>query len=236
MTNDDQELADRIAEDMNDFFWRVREDFALGSYPEPHEAAAIVAQAIEAGETPVAVGDHSDRPGDATHILRAFQEAGIGRVLYGTITDPMVLQALADADASAGDPFDMEIGGFTPSGGRPVRIQGTLRYSGEGFGYDRVALVEFGEGNAVIITPTYEQVTEPERFEFLPLDLDDFSVFVVKSRVHFRRGFDETGFAKTIVIVEAPEPFVGTTYLDALPYEHVDLSVLYPFGTPPERR
>ena len=97
-------------------------------------------------------------------------------------------------------------------------------------------MVEFGNGNAVIIVPTYEQVTEPERFGFLPMGLENFDVFVVKSRVHFRRGFDETGFAKTIVVVEAPGPFVGTTFLDALPYEHVDLSVLYPFGLPPERR
>jgi microcystin degradation protein MlrC len=236
MTDGDQELADRIADDMNDYIWRVREDFALGRYPVPDEAADVVAQAVAAGETPVAVGDHSDRPGDATHILRAFQEMGIGQVLYGTITDPGVLEALEESSAQAGDPFDMEIGGFTPSGGEPYRIQGTLVYFDEGFRYDKVAVVEFGDGNAVIITPTYEQVTEPDRFRFMPMALDDFDVFVVKSRVHFRRGFDETGFARTIVVVEAPGPFVGTTYLDALPYEHVDLTVLYPYGMPPERR
>lgn len=236
MTNDDQELADEIAEDMNDYFWRVREDFALGSYPLPGEAARIVEQAVADGETPVAVGDHSDRPGDATHILRAFQAAGLGRVLYGTITDPGVLEALEASGASAGDPFDREIGGFTPSGGDPVRIRGTLRYFDGGFRYDKVAVVEFGAGNVVIITPTYTQITDPNRFRFASMELSDFDVFVVKSRVHFRRGFDETGFAKTIVIVEAPGPFVGTTFLDALPYEHVELSVLYPFGTPADRR
>jgi len=236
MTDNDQELADRIADDMNDFFWRVREDFALGKYPQPNEAAVIVRQAVADGATPVAVGDHSDRPGDATHILRAFEEAGIGRVLYGTVTDPGVLESLREAGAQAGDPFDMEVGGFTPSGGTPTRIQGTLTYFDEGFSYDRVAVVEFGEGNVVVITPTYEQVTQPERFGFLPMELDRFDVIVVKSRVHFRRGFDETGFAKTIVVVEAPGPFVGTTFLDALPYEHVDLSGLYPYGAPVERR
>ena len=52
MTNDDQELADRIADDMNDFFWRVREEFALGQYPQPEEAARIVAQAVAEGATP----------------------------------------------------------------------------------------------------------------------------------------------------------------------------------------
>ncbi|MGW8265605.1 MAG: M81 family metallopeptidase [Longimicrobiales bacterium] len=236
MTNGDQALADRIADDMNEYFWRVRESFAVGSYPLPEEAARQVGQAVAAGAVPVAVGDHSDRPGDATHILRAFEAAGIGRVLYGTITSPATLEALEAAGAVAGDPFDMEIGGFTPSGGSPVRIQGTLTYFGEGFSYDKVAVVAFGDGNAVILTPTYEQVTDPGRFGFAPFELEDFDVFVVKSRVHFRRGFDETGFAKTIIVVEAPGPFVGTTFLDALPYEHADLSLLFPYGTPPDRR
>ena len=36
--------------------------------------------------------------------------------------------------------------------------------------------------------------------------------------------------------MEAPEPFVGTTFLDALPYENVDLSQMYPYGMPQKRR
>lgn len=236
MTNGDQALADRIADDMNDFFWRVREDFAVGGYPVPEEAARQVAAAIRDGETPVAVGDHSDRPGDATHIFKAFQAAGIDRVLHGAISDPAVLERLTESGAAAGDPFDDEVGGFTPSGGTPVRVQGELAYLGEWRGYDQVAVVRYGNGSAVIIVPAYTQITDPEAFRFGPLDPDDFDVFVVKSRVHFRRGFDETGFAPTITVVEAPGPFVGTTYLDALPYEHVDLSTLYPYGTPVDRR
>ncbi len=236
MTNGDQALADRIADDMDDFMWRVREDFALGSYPRPTEAAQIVAAAISNGETPVAVGDYSDRPGDATHILRAFEAAGIGNVLYGTITSPATLDALTDADAQPGDPFDHEIGGFTPSGGAPHRIAGTLEYFGEGFGYDRIAAVSFGDGNVVFLTPAYEQVLYPDAFRFGPIDPADYDVFVVKSRVHFRRGFDETGYARTILVVEAPGPFVGTTFLDALPYENVDLGEMYPYGVPEKRR
>ena len=236
MTNGDQELADRIADDMDDFLWRVREDFALGSYPGPEEAARIVAAAIAGGETPVAVGDHSDRPGDATHILNAFEAAGIGKTLYGTISSPATLERLAAADAQPGDPFDQEIGGFTPSGGSPRRITGTLEYFGEGFGYDQIAAASFGDGNLVVLVPAYEQVLYPEAFRIGAINPDDYEVFVVKSRVHFRRGFDETGYARTIQIVEAPEPFVGTTFLDALPYENVDLGELYPYGVPEKRR
>ncbi len=235
-TNGDRALADEIADDMDDFMWRVREDFAQGAYPVPSEAASIVADAVARGEVPVAVGDHSDRPGDATHILAAFEAAGIGGVLYGTITSPAALDALAATGARAGDPFDMEIGGFTPSGGTPHRVTGTLRYVGRGFGHDLVAAVSFGDGNLVFLTPAYEQVLRPEDFRHGDIDPADYDVFVVKSRVHFRRGFDETGYARTIVVVEAPEPFVGTTFLDALPYRNADLGALYPYGVPAHRR
>jgi microcystin degradation protein MlrC len=235
MTNGDQALADRIADDMDDFIWRVR-DFAVGRYPQPEEAAAIVRQAVADGHTPVAVGDHSDRPGDATHILKAFEAARIGKVLHGAITSPATLEAMAEASMAPGDAFDMEIGGFTPSGGTPAHIQGTVRYFGEGLGYERVAAIEYGDGSLVIIAPTYTQVTDPGRLRFGGIDPDEYEVIVVKSRVHFRRGFDETGYAPTIVIVEAPEPFVGTTFLEALPYEHVTLDEYFPFGTPPHRR
>lgn len=235
MTNDDQALADTIADDMNDFIWRVRKEFAVGKFPMPEEAADIVASAVAAGSVPVAVGDHSDRPGDATHILRAFEAKGIGRVLYGSITSPLALEALRNSGATAGDPFDMEIGGFTASGGSPFRITGTLSYVGEGLGYAFIAAVNFGAGNTVFLTPAYCQVRYPERFAMGNVDPANYDVFVVKSRVHFRRGFDETGYARTIIIVEAPEPFVGSTFLDALPYQNVDISTLYPFGTPQGR-
>lgn len=235
MTNGDQARADEIADDMSDFIWRVRERFARAQFPRPAVAARMVRDAIGAGQTPVAVGDYSDRPGDAVHILRAFEAAGISRVMYAAITSPDDLEALQAAGASAGDPFDAEIGGFTESGGEPFRIQGTLAYVGPWEGYDYTAAVSFGDGNLVFLVPAYTQIMYPERTAVGPIDPADFDVFVVKSRAHFRRGFDETGFAPTILVVEAPEPYIGTTFLDALPYENVDLSTLYPYGTPEGR-
>lgn len=232
MTNGDQALADQIADDMNEYIWRVRERFANGKLPQPDEAARIVRAAVASGQVPVAVGDHSDRPGDATHILRAFQAAGIGKALYGAISSPATLEALQAAGAEVGDPFDMDVGGYTDSGGDPYRIQGTVAYVGPWAGYEYTAAVAFGDGNLVVLVPAYTQILEPEGFRFGSVDPAAYDVFVVKSRVHFRRGFDETGFAKTIVVVEAPGPYVGTTFLDALPYEHADLGILYPYGTP----
>jgi microcystin degradation protein MlrC len=231
MTNDDQALADRIVDDMDEFVWRVRERFAHADFPMPAEAVGLAGRAIAEERTPVAMGDYSDRPGDATWILRELLEQGIDGVLYSALRDEHALAALQESGAQAGDAFDREVGGFTgESAGIPVRIQGTIRFLGEGLGFGYVAVIDFAESSTIILTPAYEQTTSPEAMRFGGIEPDDYQVFVVKSRAHFRRGFDETGYAKTILVVDAPGPCVGTTRLDALDYQFAPIDRMYPFG------
>ncbi|MFO7892743.1 MAG: M81 family metallopeptidase [Longimicrobiales bacterium] len=231
MTDGDQALADEIADDMAGFIWRVREEFAHGEFPGPEEAVTRAKAAVAAGETPVVLGDYSDRPGDATWILREIIDQRLGGVIIATLRDERALQRLVEGGAEPGDPFDMEVGGFTgPSGGEPVRVEGTLRWIGSRWGYDHVAAIAFGRDNLLILTPAYTQITTPGSLRFGPIEPDHYQVFVVKSRIHFRRGFDETGYAETILVVDAPGPFIGTTRLDALDYEHAPIHRLYPFG------
>ncbi len=237
MTNDDQPLADRIADDMAEFIWRVREDLVGGEFPRPAEAARQVRGALARGATPIVVGDYSDRSGDATHILAELLRLNVAGVLYGTLRDENALEALTAGGATVGDAFAMDVGGFAgPASGSPVPVEGTLAFFGAALGFDRVAVVEYGTNNALILTPALVQITDPRRLAFGPVNPDDFPVFVIKSRVHFRRGFDENGYANTIIIADAPGPFVGTIHLDALPYEHVELTDFYPYGLPPDRR
>lgn len=231
MTNDDQELADEIAQDMADYMWRIRERFAQGDHPLPEQAVQRARQAIAQGLTPVVLADYSDRPGDATWILGQLLEQGVEGIMYATLRDERALDALAAAEAEPGDPFDMEVGGFTgQQAGPPVRLQGTVRYFGPGMGYERVAAIDFGQRNLLIITPAYEQVTTLGAIEIPTVDPEEYDVYVLKSRVHFRRGFDETGYAPTILVVDAPGPWFGTTRLDALDYRHAPIDRLYPFG------
>lgn len=236
MTNDDQALAERIADDMSDYIWRVREDL-FGDVPaRPEEAANQAVTAFSAGATPIVLADYSDRSGDSTFTLQQVVEKQMSGVLIATVRDERVIEALTSSDARPGDLFSMEVGGFAaPSSGQPVLVDGTLTYLGPAFNYPQVAVVDFGDRNTLIITPALKQVIWLEEIQFGPLNPDDYDVFVVKSRVHFRRGFDETGYAETIILVDAPGPFVGTNALDALPYENVTLTDYYPYGTPPGR-
>lgn len=237
IANGDRALADRIADDMADYIWRVRERFAHGDFPMPEEAVRRARAAIEQGAVPVVLGDYSDRPGDATWILRQLIDQGVSGFYYAALRDERALEALAERGAGPGDPFDMAVGGFTgEQAGEPVRVQGTIRYFGPRWGYDRVAVIELGDDperpNLLAIAPAYTQITSPGSLRFAEFDPDDYRLFVVKSRVHFRRGFDETGYAPTILVVDAPGPWFGTTRLEALPYEHAPIDRLYPIGDP----
>lgn len=237
MTNSDQTLADQIADDMSDYIWRVREDLFGDELLQPEAAVKQAHRAFNEAATPIVLADYSDRNGDATYILREILEQKLSNVLYATLRDENALEALAASGAREGYLFDLEVGGFAgEASGSPVRVQGTVTYFGPGLGFDRLAIVEFGDGNALIVTPALEQIIRPEELKFGPLDPADFDIFVVKSRVHFRRGFDETGYARTILAVDAPGPFIGTIHLDALPYENVNLTDYYPYGIPAERR
>lgn len=233
MTNGDQELADEIADDMAEFIWRVRGDWARGEFPGPEEAVQLTRQAISQGETPVVLGDYWDRPGDATWTLKELIDQNVNGFLYATLTDERALDAIWEQDLQPGDSFDMDVGGYTgEQAGDPVRIIGTLAWRGSRWGYDRIAAVEFGDGNMLLLSPAYQQNRTPGSIRFGPVEPDDYDVFVLKSRVHFRRGFDETGYAKTIHIVDAPGDWFGTVRLDALDYENVNLEDYYPFGNP----
>jgi len=124
----------------------------------------------------------------------------------------------------------MAVGGFAgPASGKPTQIQGTIGYLGKGAGFNQIAVINFGDNNSVIITPALKQITTLSQLRSAGIEPDDYKVFVTKSRVHFRRGFDETGYAKSILLVDAPESFVGTVRLDALDYQNVNLSDFYPY-------
>lgn len=238
MTNNNQALADEIAQDMSDFMWRQRAQLFRTPIVQPADAVSQAVQATRAGQTPVVLADYSDRTGDATHILRQIVDQDLGGVIIATLRDERALAQLKQSQAKVGDPFDREVGGFLlgPDSGKPVRIRGTVRYIGPPSQAlttefkESIAAVEFGRGNLLVLTPALVQVVDPQQLAFGPIDPRRYTAWVLKSRAHFRRGFDDNGYAQKIMIVDAPGPYLGTVHLDALPYRHVALDKLFPFN------
>jgi microcystin degradation protein MlrC len=231
MTNGDPALARKVADDMSSWAWRRRKELLNTAkvYPIP-EGVRLAKEAVARGETPVVLADHSDRSGYATWILKEVVEQDLSDVLIATVADAKAIDALKAKGVKAGDPFDMEVGGLADeSAGRPVRIKGKVIGAAEAHGSFWVS-VGFGRGNVVLISRYLTQILYPEELQGPGFTVDQFKVIAIKSRVHFRRGFDDSGFAKTILLVEPVDPYLGTVRLDGLPYKNVDLKTFYPYG------
>ena len=237
LTNGDPDLAQRIGRDMADTAWRKREELTTSAtVHRVSEGVSMAKQAVEQGQTPVVLADHSDRSGYATWVLQEVIKQDLSKTLIATVADAKAIEVLTDKGVKAGDPFEMEVGGrIEDSAGDAVRIQGEVISVGEitRRGASQLTVnVKFGRDNVLVISPYLSQIIEPSALESLGLNPADFDVIALKSRVHFRRGFDDSGFAKAIIVVEPDEPFLGTLRLDGLEYQNVDLKQYYPYGDP----
>jgi len=226
ITNDDQELADRIADDMNNYIWRVRHEFAGKKLPDTAEGVRLSIAAAKRGNTPVVIADHSDRTGNSTHILSELIKQGASNFCIATISDKRLIDKLKETGRQAGDTVTVAVGGYADKyAGDPVEISGTLAYFNKYGRYDKVAVLKFGDNNTVIITPDLHQVTDTGILGNLDLSLDEIDIISLKSRVHFRRGFYENGLAGAIFEVDAPG--LGPADLTNIEYKNIPRDI-YP--------
>jgi len=233
ISNGQPDLARKVADDLAGTAWRMRaEMFSATPIHTASDAVAKVKAALANGKHPAVLADYSDRSGSATWILQEIIRQDVGKTVIATIRDDRALAALAKAAAKPGDAFDMEVGGYMDdSAGKPVRVRGILehfRVSAKGAPLG--AHVRFGRGNLLMLSPQLVQVTDPSQIRSAGVDIGQFEVFVIKSRVHFRRGFDDNGFAKTVLLVEPSDPHMGTVHLETLPYRNINLKKFYPFS------
>jgi len=225
IANNDQELADRVADDMNDYIWRVRESFAGKKLPKTEEGVALAIQAANDGNTPVVIGDHSDRSGNATHLLEELMKQKAKNFCIATISDSLAINKLI-SESTVGDEIHIMVGGYGDAyAGNPVQVNGTLTYLGEYGRFNPVAVIQFPENNWIILTPLLHQVTSTRIFNPLGISLEELDIIVLKSRVHFRRGYFENGFAETIILIDAPG--MGPADLTKLDYKNIPENI-YP--------
>jgi microcystin degradation protein MlrC len=199
-----------------------------------------VAQAREfarAGQGPIVLADYSDRSGYATWLLREIVDQKLERTLIATIASKPAVDALSAANAKTGDAFDMQVGGLMDeTAGVPVKIKGTIAFVTDSTKDRQQGQqwygVSFGKGNVLIVSPYLVQIIESDELWALGLKPEHFDIIAIKSRAHFRRGFDDNGYAKQILLVEPDQPFMGTVHLKALTYENLRLTDFYPYGSP----
>jgi len=189
------------------FIWSRRDEFEY-DIPKLSEGVEQGLVALDAGKGPLVLANLSDRLGDATHIFGQLLERGRSNFVVATIEDASAIETIKK-DYAVGDAIEITIGGHTSElAGAPVVIDGVVSFIGA---YDIGGSVEsdlvalsFGDNNWVLLTPDRYQVTTRSILDHANVPVDEIDIFVVKSRNHFRRGFMETGLAKTAVVIDAP--------------------------------
>lgn len=225
VTNNDQKLADSIADDMSAYIWRVREQFAGKKLPKTKEGVTRAIAAAQEGKKPVVIADHSDRTGNSTHILEELIRQGGKNFCITTLADERAVNEIA-AKAKVGSMVTVNVGGYADQfSGNPVKITGTVDFLGRYERFDKVVVLRFGENNRVILTPLLHEATDTGIFPPLGIKLADLDIIVLKSRVHFRRGYYENGLAGTILEIDAPG--LGPADLSTIPYKNIPKD-LYP--------
>ncbi|GAB1489710.1 M81 family metallopeptidase [Opitutaceae bacterium] len=237
-TNGNPQLAQEIADDMAQTAWRMREKlwYSTKVYSIT-ESVSLAKKALAEGQYPVVIADHSDRSGYATWALDQVIKQDLSDTLIVTVADFKLIEALREKGVRPGDDFDMPVGGLADeSAGEPVRVKGKVKTVSGGIGRSSSrggqlwVTVEFGKNNLLVISPYLVQITDPNPVADVGVNPHDYKVHIIKSRVHFRRGYDDNGYAKTILLAEPDQPFLGTIRLDGLPYTKFDLNKFYPYG------
>jgi microcystin degradation protein MlrC len=225
VANNNRKLAYEIADDMSAYIWRIREQFAGKKLPKTKEGVALAIAAARAGKRPVVIADHSDRTGNSTHILEELIAQGAGNFCITTIADERAIKEIA-SKTKVGNAVTVNVGGYADQfSGKPVKINGTVDFLGKYERFDQVAVLRFGNNNRVILTPLLHEATDTTIFAPLGIKIADLDIIVLKSRVHFRRGYYENGLAGAIIEVDAPG--LGPADLSAIPYKNIPKD-LYP--------
>jgi microcystin degradation protein MlrC len=215
-----QSAAQIVAQDIANFGWDNRERFV------PHltsldDAIAKAKAASEDKTLPaLAFADVADNPGgggrgNTTYLLRALVEAGVKGVLFGIFYDPPLAaeahrygvhyrfdaQFNRDETTQFSEPWSAPARVAALSDGECVGRRGI--YAGMSLNMGPCAALRVG-GVTIVVVSHRRQCADPIFFEMMGLDIAKARIVVVKSRGHFRGGFDEFFKHEQIVEVDLP--------------------------------
>ena len=216
----DKRAAEMLAREIAELGWANRARF----YPRLTSLEDAVARAQAAGHDPslpaLAFADVADNPGgggrgNTVFLLRAFYEAGVDRALLGVVYDPdLAAEAHRRGIGSRfgarfnraettnfSEPYTAPATVLTLTDGRCVGRRGI--YAGMRLELGPCAALKVG-GITVVVVSHRVQCADPVFFEMMGLDIGRARSVVVKSRGHFRGGFDQFFGPEQIVEVDLP--------------------------------
>ena len=183
-----------------------------------------IAQALEKAKQtnlPLLFADVADNPGgggrgNTTWLLSAFDEAKIPGVLLGVFIDPELAQQahLAGEGGEFEAVFNATESQFSKrylakarvlklTDGESIGRRGI--YKGKRFSLGPTALIELVDtGTRVVVGTLRRQLCDPAMLEMHGIDIAKVQILIVKSRGHYRAGFDEFFTEAQIFDVDSP--------------------------------
>jgi microcystin degradation protein MlrC len=213
VTDNDPELAQRLADELGEKMWGMRQQFLKPLTP----IKEAVTTAMNAPEGPIVLADVADNPGggapgDGTEILRELLKQGAENVGVACIKDPEAVQKAIDAGVKG--TVSMKIGGKTDDfHGEPLQVSGVVRTITDGqfihkamavgvpADVGRTAVIDVNRIE-VILTERSHAPNDPEIYRRNGIEPTDKKILVLKSRGHFRAAYEP--FSKQVLEVDAP--------------------------------
>jgi microcystin degradation protein MlrC len=216
----DRRAAETLAREIAELGWANRARF----YSRLTPLDEAVEKALAAGRDPalraLAFADVADNPGgggrgNTVFLLRAFREAGVEGAFLGVFFDPDLAAEAHQRGVGAyfearfnrcettafSEPYTAPATVEALTGGNCVGRRGI--YAGMRLELGPCAALQVG-GVTVVVISHRVQCADPIFFEMMGLDIRQARSVVVKSRGHFRGGFDEFFGPEQIVEVDLP--------------------------------
>ena len=200
------------------------------------EAVALARRAAEGAVKPVIFSDAADNPGgggrgNTTWLLAALHQAGVPGVVLGVFVDPdLAAEAHAAGEGAHIDAvFNRVESQFSKRFAASLTVERLT--DGEGVGRRGVAagkrfnmgpsalLRLDGSGLRVVVGSLRRQLAEPVMLEMHGIDIGAARCVVVKSRGHFRAGFDE--FFPPQQVFEVDTPGLTSPILANFPWQRL---------------
>ena len=218
--NGNRKAAADLSLDIAKRAWDMKERFkrAMMSLGDAVQLAVSVGR--DRRRKPIILADVADNPGgggrgNTTYLLRALKGGKAQGVFFGVFNDAALAAkahelgegAIFTASFNTQEhqefslPFDCEAKVIKLSDGKFVGRRGVLRNVSSDMGPS--ALLDLG-GIQVVVISIRCQCMDPRQFEIFDLDISQARVVVVKSRGHFRGGFDEFFKPEQIYEVDCP--------------------------------
>ncbi|MFC3126604.1 M81 family metallopeptidase [Pseudoroseomonas globiformis] len=232
----DQAAAEAVARELAGMLWARREEFIATLTPVEEAARRLKEACDNPALPPLLFADVADNPGggargNTTAILRAFLEAGIDRTAFAIHFDPeLALEAhskgqgarfravLNRSETTPGsDRLEAEAEVMALSDGNIVGRRGIIGNRRQALGLTAWLRLE-GRIDVVFVSIRH-QCADTATMEHLGLDPRALRGIVVKSRGHFRAGFDDLFADEQILEVDGPG--LVTPMLSRVPFRNL---------------